>query len=202
MTEFSLVPVEHEPDFRDASLVPVEHDPFQADSAIQQAQIQQAQAQLEKPPQQPARRTDQPNVGTRAIGDGSYGWLGGAGAGADPNLISDEGGAAPAPFGGHANPTPTESLVNRTRMGDQEAVINADPTGKNGFVVDEGLHKFVTTKRALAHYRTEGGAGTVFTTIDPFYAYDGTRYAIIDASPARPVTVTVGGDGTVTISRP
>ena len=36
----------------------------------------------------------------------------------------------------------------------------------------------------------------------PFYAYDGTRYATVDASRERPVTVTVRGDGTFTISRP
>jgi hypothetical protein len=29
------------------------------------------------------------------------------------------------------------------------------------------------------------------TTIDPSYAFDGTRYAIIDASPERPVTVRI-----------
>jgi hypothetical protein len=48
----------------------------------------------------------------------------------------------------------------------------------------------------------DGNAGTVFTVIDPFYARDGTRYATIEASPERPVTVTVRGDGTFTIRRP
>jgi hypothetical protein len=32
MADYSLVPVDHQPDFGDASLVPVEHDPFGADS--------------------------------------------------------------------------------------------------------------------------------------------------------------------------
>jgi len=44
MPDYSLVPVNHEPDFDDYSLIPVEHDPFVADSVIQQAQIQLAQA--------------------------------------------------------------------------------------------------------------------------------------------------------------
>jgi hypothetical protein len=88
-------------------------------------------------------------------------------------------------------------------MDDQEKITEADPTGKNGFVVDGGdLYKFVTTRQSLARYLIDGGAGVVFTAIGPFYAKHGTRYATIDASPERPVTVTVRGDGTFTISRP
>lgn len=64
------------------------------------------------------------------------------------------------------------------------------------------LYKFVTTRQSLARYLIDGGAGVVSTAIGPFHAYDGTRYATIDASPERPVTVTVRGDGTFTISRP
>lgn len=45
MPDYSLVPVDHQPDFDDYSLVPVDHDPFAADGVIQQALIQQAQAQ-------------------------------------------------------------------------------------------------------------------------------------------------------------
>ena len=51
MPDYSLVPVDHQPDFADYSLVPVDNDPFAADGLAQQAQIQQAQAQA--PPQQP-----------------------------------------------------------------------------------------------------------------------------------------------------
>ncbi len=40
MPEFSLVPVDHQPDFSGVSLVPVDHDPFSADGAIQQAGTQ------------------------------------------------------------------------------------------------------------------------------------------------------------------
>ena len=60
----------------------------------------------------------------------------------------------------------------------------------------------MTTKPAITHYMIDGNAETVFTVIDPFYARDGTRYATIEASPERPVTVTVRGDGTFTIRRP
>ena len=37
MSDYSLVPVVHQPDFGDVSLVPVDHDPFGADGVIQQA---------------------------------------------------------------------------------------------------------------------------------------------------------------------
>jgi hypothetical protein len=40
MPDFSLVPVDHQPDFSDVSLIPVDHDPFGADGAIQQAGAQ------------------------------------------------------------------------------------------------------------------------------------------------------------------
>ena len=40
MPDFSLVPVEHQPDFSSVWLIPVDHDPFGADGAIQQAGTQ------------------------------------------------------------------------------------------------------------------------------------------------------------------
>jgi hypothetical protein len=40
MPDYSLVPVDHQPDFDDHSLVPVDHDPFIADGLAQQAQFQ------------------------------------------------------------------------------------------------------------------------------------------------------------------
>jgi len=52
MDEYSLVPVEHQPDFENASLVPVDHDPFSADGASQQALGQQAQGEPAQPPPQ------------------------------------------------------------------------------------------------------------------------------------------------------
>ena len=63
MSDYSLVPVDHQPDFDGYSLVPVDHDPFAADGPAQQAQIQLAQAQPQGPPQQqPATGAGQPGV--------------------------------------------------------------------------------------------------------------------------------------------
>jgi hypothetical protein len=69
MPGYSLVPVDHQPDFDDPSLVPVDYDPFAADGPAQQAQIQQAQAQPQGPPQQqPATGAGQPDAGAPAAG--------------------------------------------------------------------------------------------------------------------------------------
>jgi hypothetical protein len=63
MPDYSLVPVDHQPDFDDSSLVPVDHDPFAADGVAQQSQIQHAQAQPQGPlQQQPATRAGQPDA--------------------------------------------------------------------------------------------------------------------------------------------
>ena len=43
MADYSLVPVEHQPDFENASLVPVDHNPFGDSGTVQQAQFQQPQ---------------------------------------------------------------------------------------------------------------------------------------------------------------
>jgi hypothetical protein len=45
MSDYSLVPVDHQPDFSDASLVPVDHNPFSDDDAVQSAQGQPTQSQ-------------------------------------------------------------------------------------------------------------------------------------------------------------
>lgn len=101
MPDYSLVPVDYRPDFDDHSLVPVDYDPFAADGVAQQAQIQPAQAQPQGPPQQqPATGAGRPDAGAPAAGDG-IGPTGGA-----PN--PDQGAAKAAPFGGYANPTPTD----------------------------------------------------------------------------------------------
>jgi hypothetical protein len=177
----------------------------------QQAQTptQPAQPQPQTQPQQPATGADQPGVNGPATGNrprqgGNSLSPSGSDAGGGPNPASDQVRASePLPFSGFANPTPTESLINKAKMDDQEKTIEADPTGKSGFVIDGGdLYKFVTTRRSLARYPIDGGTGEVFTAIGPFYAYDGTRRATIDASPERPVTVTIKEDGTFTISRP
>ncbi|MFH1343590.1 MAG: hypothetical protein ABIL01_20655 [Pseudomonadota bacterium] len=61
MTDFSLVPVDHHPDFDDLSLVPVDHDPFSADDMIQQARTQ-----LESQPQRLKPGAGLPGVGVPA----------------------------------------------------------------------------------------------------------------------------------------
>ena len=63
MPDYSLVPVDYQPDFDDYSLVPVDHDPFTAEGVAQQAQIQLAQAQ---PQQQPPARAGQPDAAAPA----------------------------------------------------------------------------------------------------------------------------------------
>jgi hypothetical protein len=69
MPGYSLVPVDYQPDFDDYSLVPVDYDPFAADGVTQEAQIQQAQAQPQGPPQQPpATGAGQPDAGVPAAG--------------------------------------------------------------------------------------------------------------------------------------
>jgi hypothetical protein len=60
MSDVSLVPVEHQPEFEGVSLVPVEHDPFVGDDATQHAQSPQAQTQ---PAQSRQVQTQQPAVG-------------------------------------------------------------------------------------------------------------------------------------------
>ena len=67
MPDFSLVPVDHQPDFADFSLIPVDHDPFSTDGAAQPVQTQPTP---ESPPQQPVTGPDLPDVGVPLIGDG------------------------------------------------------------------------------------------------------------------------------------
>lgn len=113
MPDYSLVPVDYQPDFDGHSLVPVDYDPFAADGPAQQAQIQQAQAQPQGPPQQqPATGAGQPDAGAPAAGDGPSGSVGGGigPTGGAPNPTLDQGAAKAAPFGGYANPTPTDTL--------------------------------------------------------------------------------------------
>jgi hypothetical protein len=69
MPDYSLVPVDYQPEFDDYSLVPVDHDPFAEDGVTQQAQFQQAQAQPQGPlQQQPAAGAGQPDAGAPAAG--------------------------------------------------------------------------------------------------------------------------------------
>jgi hypothetical protein len=314
MPNYSLVPVDYQPDFDGYSLVPVDHDPFAADGPIQQARTllasqpqpnagfdqppsapqtpgsatplppivpndgqgpsvpqppeqdlhsqyqalrpmlgdrnamlatvypevrqtliaqalvgqqqpgqtsepaptghisgvtQQAQTQPQSPPPSAPAGAGQPDVGAPAIGGGPSGSQGGdglspggSGAGGGPNPTSDQSGAEPRPFSGYANPNPTESLVNRAMLNDFAKKIDADPTGKTGSDFEGGQsYRFVTTKPALDPHRI-GETGLTFIAIGPFYADDGTRTGIIDASPERPLRVTITSDNKLTISPP
>jgi len=167
-----------------------------------QTQTQPAQPQPQTQPQQPATGAGQPDAGAPAADDGPSG-SGGVGigpTGGAPN--PDQGAAKAAPFGGYANPTPTASLVNRAMLNDFAKKIDADPTGKTGSDFDGGQsYRFVTTKPALDPYRI-GETGLTFIAISPFYADDGTRTGIIDASPERPLRVTITSDNNLTISPP
>ena len=114
MPDYSLVPVDYQPDFDGYSLVPVDHDPFAEDGVTQQAQIQQpptptqpAQPQPQTQPQQPATGAGQPGVNGAATGNSPSGSGGGA-AGRHPNDPAADQDRSPAPvlFPGYANPTP------------------------------------------------------------------------------------------------
>ena len=115
MPDYSLIPVDYQPNLDGYSLVPVDYDPFAADGVAQQSQIQQAQAQPQGPlQQQPATGAGQPDAGAPAAGDGPSGSIGGGigPTGAAPNPTLDQGAAKAAPLGGDANPTPTDSLTS------------------------------------------------------------------------------------------
>jgi hypothetical protein len=77
MPDYSLVPVNYQPEFDDHSFVPVDHDPFAADGVAQQPKIQLAQAQAPPqgpPQQQPPAGAGQPDAGAPAT-DGVLGPL-------------------------------------------------------------------------------------------------------------------------------
>ena len=105
MPDYSLVPVDYQPDFDDYSLVPVDHDPFAAEGVAQQSQIQLAQAQPQGSPQQPPETgAGQPDAGVPAAGGGRSGSQGGGIGPTDgaPNPTLDQGAAKAAPFGGYS----------------------------------------------------------------------------------------------------
>jgi hypothetical protein len=149
MPDYTLVPVDYQPDFGDYSLVPVDYDPFAADGLAQQAQIQQAQAQPQGPPQQqPATGASQPDAGEPAAGDG-IGPTGGA-----PNPTLDRGAAKAAPFGGYANPTPTDPLTSNGVL---------TPLTENGRV-DSYVYKKLSTGTPPAGPRVSTAKGNLTIT--------------------------------------
>jgi hypothetical protein len=135
MPDYSLVPVDHQPDFDDYSLVPVDYDPFAADGVPQQAQLQQppaptqpAQPQPQTQPQQPATGAGQPGVNGPATGNSPSGSVGGAGVGnagigpSNPTWAQGTWAQSWSPesaaYDGFSNPAPTQPLTD-----DQLALI-------------------------------------------------------------------------------
>jgi hypothetical protein len=67
MPDYTLVPVDYQPDFGDYTLVPVDYDPFAGDRVAQQSQVQYAQAQPQGPlQQQPGTGAGEPDAGAPA----------------------------------------------------------------------------------------------------------------------------------------
>jgi len=74
MPDYSLVPVDHQPDFDDYSLVPVDHDPFAADDIIQPTRTQlanhpQTDAGFDQPPSAPQTPGSAPPLSLAAGAD-------------------------------------------------------------------------------------------------------------------------------------
>ena len=153
MPDYSLVPVDHQPDFDDRSLVPVDHDPFAEDGPAQLAQIQLAQAQ---PQQQPPAGAGQPDAGAPAAGGvltpltengrvDSYVYkkLSTGTPPAGPQVSTAKGnltitatdGAKPTNFGGVYGHTLT---VSESGSNDLGTIAAADPTGLLVATPDEG----------------------------------------------------------------
>jgi hypothetical protein len=61
MDDYSLVPVDHQPDFSDVSLVPVDHNPFSADGPTQQTQAQSTQTPAQLAQAQPTQSQPAPS---------------------------------------------------------------------------------------------------------------------------------------------
>jgi hypothetical protein len=185
MPDYTLVPVDYQPDFGDYSLVPVDYDPFAADGLAQQAQIQQAQARPQGPPQQqPATGASQPDAGELAAGDG-IGPTGGA-----PNPTSDRGAAKAAPFGGYANPTPTDPLTSNGVL---------TPLTENGRV-DSYVYKKLSTGTPPAGPRVSTAKGNLTIT-----ATDGAKPTIFGGVYGHTLTVSESGSndlGTIAAADP
>jgi hypothetical protein len=161
------VPVDYQPDFDGYSLVPVDYDPFAADGPAQQAQFQQAQAEPQGPPQQPpATGAGQPDAGAPAAGgDPSASVGGGIGpTGSAPNPTLDQGAAKAAPFGGYANPTPTDSLSSNGSLIPlrQNGVFDSYVYGKDSTGTPPAGPEVTTAKGNLKITATENAKPTNF----------------------------------------
>jgi hypothetical protein len=170
MPDYSLVPVDYQPDFDDHSLVPVDYDPFAADGLAQQAQIQQTQAPAPpqgSPQQPPASGAGQPDARAPAAGGGPSGSVGGGigPTGGAPNPTLDQGAAKAAPFGGYANPTPTDSLPSNggpTPLRDENDMVDSYVYAKNSTGTPPAGPQVTTAKRNLTITATDNAKLTNF----------------------------------------
>jgi hypothetical protein len=165
MPDYSLVPVDYQPNFDGYSLVPVDYDPFAAEGAVQQAQIQQAQPQG-PPQQQPATGAGQPDAGAPTTEGGPSG-SGGGGigpAGGAPNPTLDQGAAKATPFGSYANPTPTDSLTSNggpIPLRDENGMVDSYVYAKTRLAPHQQALRLVTTaNRNLTITATENANKT------------------------------------------
>ena len=194
MPDYSLVPVDYQPDFDDYSLVPVDHDPFAADGVTQQAQIQQARAQPQGPPQQqPATGTGQPDAGAPAAGGGTSGSEGGGigPAGGAPNPTLDQGAAKAAPFG-YANPTPTDSVTSNVGL--------LGPLFDENRMVDSYVYKKLSTGTPPAGPQVSTAKGNLTIT-----ATDGAKHTNFGGVYGHTLTSSEPGSndlGTITAAYP
>ncbi|MGY4174015.1 hypothetical protein [Bradyrhizobium sp. USDA 4529] len=144
MPDYSLVPVDHQPDFDDYSLVPVDHDPFAADGVTQQAQIQQppTPTQPAQPqPQQPATAAGQPGVNGPATGNSPSGSGGVAGI---KRFGGAEGGDFPSRNAGIGFESTERAWdAARKEMIDLGAQYYPEETKSRGFIPELGveIHK-------------------------------------------------------------
>ena len=168
MPDYSLVPVDYQPDFDDHSLVPVDYDPFAAGGLAQRAQIQQTQVQPQGPPQQlPATGAGQSDAGAPAAGGGPSGSIGGGigPTGGAPNPALDQGAAKAAPFGGYANPTPTDSLPSNggpIPLRDENGMVDSYVYAKNSTGTPPAGPQVTTAKRNLTITATDNAKLTNF----------------------------------------
>jgi len=175
MPDYSLIPVDYQPNFDGYSLVPVDYDPFAADGVTQHAQIQQPpgptqpeQPQPQTQPQQPAPGAGQPGVNGPATGSGLSGSGGGAGvgnAGSDPNnpTWAQAQSSESIPFGSNANPTPTQPLTDDPLAFIRQKIVEAAQKQIRSpawdFKLAKGTYPEGTDKCNLFVYEMLTGAG-------------------------------------------
>ncbi|WP_298243757.1 hypothetical protein [uncultured Bradyrhizobium sp.] len=150
MADYSLVPVEHQPDFENATLVPVDHNPFPEDEP-QQAQSLQAQAQQAQTQQSAmgAGRSSAPIPGVATTG--STGSTLAAGAGDFFKSI---------PRGVVSGFNSAASALGRATQAEMGQDVDA-PTPEQGMQI---LEKEVTGPM----YRPEGRAGQFGASVGEF----------------------------------